>query len=667
MKKNLLFLLAFVASVSLFAQTKPAKTVLIEEFTNASCGPCAAQNPAFHTLLSKNTKKVVSIKWQTSFPGADPMNAANKADITARTSYYGINGVPTAIINGTKPDNSYANGVGNWQISGTNGYAGGPYGYNQPVLDYAAAQPVTVGVETSHTLNAAKDSIFITVKVNNAGAAKIGSTDLKLQVALLEQSITFATAPGTNGEKEFFGVVRKSYPTVNGTTIDSVGAKSSRTYTFKAKLPAYIYDKSQLAVVAFVQDNSSKEVFNSAISYPIGSVDASLAITAATGPASLCDKNEISVQAEVTNGGTITIDSLDAVISFNGKASLTKKVKTKIDAGKTVPVDFGKVTLPYGSTAVKIEIKNFNKGVVDFNSYNNSREQSYTVIPSTTVGTEIKQNFEATASGTQPVNAVFIDRYTTCTVVDKTINPGATAKLGAYAKSNKSFRFDIWEAMANPASEGRLVFYKIDLKKTKKANLKFSWAYAQYEDAQTPPTNDSLEVFVSTDCGDTFESVWVKGGEDLQTTTPKGTAAFYPLAAEWATDSVALDQFSGKTDVMVMFQCHSDYGNNMFIDDILVGDKSVVGINDVFENNTVNIYPNPMMEEATIEISTATSVEVSVKVFNVMGQQVATRDYGKMTGANILPFVTGSLPNGIYTVHVQMGDKLATKKVTIQK
>ena len=95
--------------------------------------------------------------------------------------------------------------------------------------------------------------------------------------------------------------------------------------------------------------------------------------------------------------------------------------------------------------------------------------------------------------------------------------------------------------------------------------------------------------------------------------------------------------------------------------------QKVSGTNDVFENNTVNVYPNPMGDEANIEISTATNVEVSVKVFNVMGQQVAARDYGKMSGANILPFVSGGLPNGIYTVHIQMGDKLATKKVTVQK
>ncbi len=101
------------------------------------------------------------------------------------------------------------------------------------------------------------------------------------------------------------------------------------------------------------------------------------------------------------------------------------------------------------------------------------------------------------------------------------------------------------------------------------------------------------------------------------------------------------------------------------ITDKLVTKK--VGTNDLFENNAVSVYPNPMGEDANIEVSTASNVEVGVKVFNVMGQQVAARNYGKMSGKNILPFVSANLPNGIYTIHVQMGDKLATQKVTILK
>ncbi len=666
MKKNLLFLIALVGTTMLFAQSSPKRTVLIEEFTNASCPPCAAQNPAFHALLTKNVKNVVTIKWQTSFPGADPMNAQNKAEITTRTGYYAVKGVPEAVIDGVVPDDSYADGKGGWQVA-QGGYAGGPYGYNQNVLDYATSQVATASVETSHTLNAAKDSIFITVKVNNSSASKIGSTTLRLQVALLEQTINFAKAPGTNGEKEFFGIVRKSYPNALGTAVDSVAAKGSRTYTFKAKLPTYIYDKKQIAVVSFLQDDATKAVMNSSISYPINSFDAALTLTS-TGPEKLCDKNEFIASGTITNNSAVAIDSLEAVISYNGITFATKKVSKSIAPTKSENVDFGKFVLPYGATAVKVEVKNINKGGIDYNTFDNYDEQFFKVLPSVAVGTNVNEGFEKPLSGAQPENATFIDNFPTCTIVDKSISTAASAKLGAYAKSNKSFRFDIWGTMANPKSIGNLVFHKINLKNAKKAQLKFSWAFAQYEDATTPATQDSLEVLISTDCGENYESVWLKSGDELKTTTPKAAAAFYPTATQWATDSISVSQYDGKNDVMIAFVCHSDYGNNMFIDDIFVDSKKQnVGTQDLFNNEAVAIYPNPMADETSIEVTTNEAVEVSVSVFNTLGQQVAARAYGKLVGENILPFVAGDLANGIYTIHVKMGDKLAVKKVTVQK
>jgi thiol-disulfide isomerase/thioredoxin len=95
--------------------------------------------------------------------------------------------------------------------------------------------------------------------------------------------------------------------------------------------------------------------------------------------------------------------------------------------------------------------------------------------------------------------------------------------------------------------------------------------------------------------------------------------------------------------------------------------KFGVGIKDLLNNEAVSIYPNPMADETNIEVTTTEAVEVSVSVFNTLGQQVASRSYGKLSGENILPFVAGDLANGIYTIHVKMGDKLAVKKVTVQK
>ena len=83
---------------------KSQRMVLVEEFTQASCYSCALYNPALNTLLAANTSKVISLKYQTSWPGVDPMNAANPSDVAGRVSFYGwISGVPIVVKDGDLP------------------------------------------------------------------------------------------------------------------------------------------------------------------------------------------------------------------------------------------------------------------------------------------------------------------------------------------------------------------------------------------------------------------------------------------------------------------------------------------------------------------------------------------------------------------------------------
>jgi hypothetical protein len=61
MKHFFLFCLFTISFNLLFGQTQ--RLVLIEEATNASCGPCASQNPAFDALLNQNRDKLTAIKY----------------------------------------------------------------------------------------------------------------------------------------------------------------------------------------------------------------------------------------------------------------------------------------------------------------------------------------------------------------------------------------------------------------------------------------------------------------------------------------------------------------------------------------------------------------------------------------------------------------------------
>ena len=139
MKKITLFISALALSCTMFGQSQ--RLCLAEEFTQASCPPCAAANPYFNPLMAANTTKAVTIKYQTSWPGVDPMNAQNMADVQTRVTYYNVTGVPDG------------------KLDGTDFYPGN---ITQATIDaeYAVPSPFTISV--SHTFNAAVDSVFIT-------------------------------------------------------------------------------------------------------------------------------------------------------------------------------------------------------------------------------------------------------------------------------------------------------------------------------------------------------------------------------------------------------------------------------------------------------------------------------------------------------------------------
>jgi len=95
-KFTLLFSIALLALLTIrqFSFAQAQRLVLVEEFTQASCPPCASQNPGFNDLIDANPDKIRSIKYQESWPGVDPMNAQNPTQVATRTSYYGVNAVP---------------------------------------------------------------------------------------------------------------------------------------------------------------------------------------------------------------------------------------------------------------------------------------------------------------------------------------------------------------------------------------------------------------------------------------------------------------------------------------------------------------------------------------------------------------------------------------------
>lgn len=249
--KKIYTIFALTSLVSI-AVAQSQRMVLVEEFTQASCGPCAAANPQFNTLLNANLSKAVSLKYQVSWPGVDPMNAQYTA-VSGRVNYYSVTGVPYALMDAVP-------------AAGSN-YLGYPNNINQADINNEYAVPSPFDLTVQHIFNAALDSVFITVHVTASQVYTTGAFRLRLHTVLIEKLIHFASAPGSNGETDFENVVRKMIPTTGGTAVASnwiVGQDT--TLTFAVPVPSYIYDINELAVVCFLQDNTTKDVEQAAFS-----------------------------------------------------------------------------------------------------------------------------------------------------------------------------------------------------------------------------------------------------------------------------------------------------------------------------------------------------------------------------------------------------------------
>ncbi|NCA75009.1 MAG: T9SS type A sorting domain-containing protein [Alphaproteobacteria bacterium] len=247
MKKfYLLFSILWIV-VAGFSQSQ--RFILFEEFTNASCSPCAAQNPGFDALLNANASKCTSIKYHTNWPGTDPMNAQNPADVGTRVTYYNVNGVPHALMDGVPQTGS--------------SYLGAPANVTQGKIDARYAIQSPFSMQMQHLLSTAQDSVYSTMLITcTEGIAE----NLVAHNVIIEKWIHFNNSPGSNGEKDFYNVMKKMLPGANGTSLPSQMEAGDYVILEGAWKFANVYDKTQIAAVGFVQNKVSKEVHQAALS-----------------------------------------------------------------------------------------------------------------------------------------------------------------------------------------------------------------------------------------------------------------------------------------------------------------------------------------------------------------------------------------------------------------
>lgn len=577
-----LYTLIAIAIFSFNVYSQVPKIPLIEHFTQASCGPCAQQNPVMYSTLNTfGSGNYNKITYQTSWPGVDPMNAEYPAAPADRVGYYGVIGVPDVSLNGgalAQPNTAVTSST----------------------MNAAAALMTPYQINLNQTWGSGGD-LTVTVSVVNTTGASINSAN-RLYLTMIEDHIHFNTAPGTNGETDFFYIARDMYnvstgaSTTGGLTIGAIPANDSLFYTVNIpSVPSYVRDLNEVSFVAFVQNNVSKEVHQSGKSAAGGAPGIAVSATSSSStPSDYCDYSFVP-SIDIFNDGLTPITDALVEYSVNGGIAISEVYSGSIASGLSGTITFPTIQLPSGVSTISYN-------VITVNGSSGFVSPSSAVIPDeeiiklslSSIGNSISEGFQGYALLTpNPTNVIAENPDDIrAWILDGSISPAITWNVGGHGLSDGCFRWDFWD-IANGLSS-RLLWDKHDLSNSINSKLSLDRAYAQY----SSNTDDRLIVRVSVDCGVNWTAVYDKQGSQLATAPIHSNSRFYPTANEWVTDTIDISAYDGMDEILISFEGVSAYGNSLYIDNV----------------NLFSIIPLPSVENTFSSLGQSTSCEDSLLV-----------------------------------------------------
>lgn len=254
------------------SNTMPAgKVILAELFTGAECNPCVGSDMAFDALSAYYPRSAVAIlEYHVHVPGPDPMTTHETWE---RYNWYGGDGTPTVIVDGRE------------SMLGGGSKATARNKFN--VYRYAIRKFESEKPRISLSLNVKSAGDDITIETSIAQTKAFTNTDKPtLHIALVERSVDYT---GSNGIAKHIFVVRKMIDGSNGTGLSmkqprekvskqvNIAAveKSIKEYldsptaqpSWSTRRPfsgwhtrPETLNRSNLAIVAWVQDMKTKEV-----------------------------------------------------------------------------------------------------------------------------------------------------------------------------------------------------------------------------------------------------------------------------------------------------------------------------------------------------------------------------------------------------------------------
>ncbi|MBW6499426.1 MAG: hypothetical protein K0B09_13635, partial [Bacteroidales bacterium] len=226
-----------IKTVAIYSDLPLRQLSLLESFSSINCGSCAIVAPVLRQMVDKDLDKYAMIYYHPLHYEGSPLFQFNPKDQTTRKELYDITYTPVSAIGAT--------------------YLGGSSDVTPAMLDLDRER--YAGFDLSGTYAIENDMLYASVDLAYF-AAFAESEQITLLVAVTEREVHFDTAPGSNGEKDFYHVMRSFLPDANGTQLLPETPGTTRQFTFQYDMSGLSLNQELLSVLAFVQDTEALEI-----------------------------------------------------------------------------------------------------------------------------------------------------------------------------------------------------------------------------------------------------------------------------------------------------------------------------------------------------------------------------------------------------------------------
>ncbi|HSF44369.1 MAG TPA: choice-of-anchor J domain-containing protein, partial [Chitinophagaceae bacterium] len=379
------------------------------------------------------------------------------------------------------------------------------------------------------------------------------------------------------------------------------------------------------------------------VSADLPSID--LAVASIKEPANYVCSSSIKPVIAFTNLGTDTITNASFMYRINGDVSRSMNWQGKLARNGVAEITMPETILSPGDHSITV----WANTTGDSNPSNDSIRISFQVKQQMSL--PLQESFETPAFPPAQWNSVNLsggrewERFSVGAIGGK-----ASAYIHNYENRNKGDKDELVTPLMSYVNADSVF-------------LSFQLSAAGGAAGSISSTTDTLEVFVSTDCGKTLYPVYKKWGKQLQTISDGVVSIvedFIPASsADWRTEQIDLTSILGMSNsFLTIFSNTSGGVNNIYIDEINVYTRQVPP---KLKEKGLLIAPNPFTGTFRIQHYPDAQGLKGVEVFSGTGQRVYVK-----TASETDVFIEidlSSKPAGIYFVKLSYKDKVVTHKL----